>query len=51
MTRVKHHVYPNEDSSESSDVVPRDEKSKTCEESGANRTGRFPRRGLLPHPR
>lgn len=25
----------------SNDVVPRDEKSKTCEESGANRTGRF----------
>ena len=25
LTRVKHHVYPNEDSSESSDVVPRDE--------------------------
>ena len=25
LTRVKHHVHPNEGSSESSDVVPRDE--------------------------
>ena len=41
LTRVKHHVHPDEDPSGPNDVVPRDEKSKTYEESGANRTGRF----------
>lgn len=41
LTRVKHHVHPDEGPSEPNDVVPRDEKSKTYEESGANRTGRF----------
>lgn len=29
-------------------VVPRDEKSKTCEESGANRTGRFSEARFAP---
>lgn len=30
------------------DVVPRDEKSKTCEESGANRIGRFSEARFAP---
>ena len=41
LMRVEHHVHPNEDPFGSNNVVPRDEKSKTYEESGANRTGRF----------
>lgn len=48
LTRVEHHVHPDEGSSESNDVVPRDEKSKTCEESGANRTGRFSEAQFAP---
>lgn len=48
LTRVKHHVHPNEDPFGSNNVVPRDEKSKTCEESGANRTGRFSEARFAP---
>lgn len=48
LTRVKHHVHPNEDPFGSNDVVPRDEKSKTCEESGANRIGRFSEARFAP---
>lgn len=48
LTRVKHHVHPNEDPFGSNNVVPRDEKSKTCEESGANRIGRFSEARFAP---